>query len=119
MRATSIPAAVAAIVLAVPAPAQDLAAGRLVEAVDAAQEGRLARSGQAHQHADLAFLDRDRGVRDADHVARPLENRRALLALVQKLQRGRGIPPEDDVDVAKIDLGHGSAPGARGAPLLA
>ena len=85
---------------------QHLAAGRLVEPVDAAQQRRLARAGQAHEHADLAFLDADRGVGHADHVAGLLEDRRAFLAPVQKIQRGPRMRAEDDVDVAEIDLRH-------------
>src|SRR3546814_2275148 len=37
---------------------QDLAAGHLVEAVDGAQQGRLAGAGEPHEDADLALLDR-------------------------------------------------------------
>ena len=84
---------------------QDLAAGHLVEAVDGAQQRRLAGAREPHQHADLARLDRDRGAGDADHLAGPLEDRLAIGALVEQRQRLVRLGAEDDVDVPERDLG--------------
>ena len=55
-----------------------LAARDLVEAVDGAQDRRLARAREAHQHADLARLDGEVDAGRAEHDARsPSGSRRA------------------------------------------
>src|SRR3546814_6647035 len=69
---------------------QDLAAGHLVEAVDGAQQGRLAGAGEPHEDADLALLDGQRGAGDADDVVglgQDLVARRALVEQRQGLLR--------------------------------
>ena len=48
---------------------QNLAARDLVEPVDGAQDRRLARAREAHQHADLAGLDRKIDAGGAEHDA--------------------------------------------------
>src|SRR3546814_18959485 len=60
-----------------------LAAGHLVEAVDGAQQGRLAGAGEPHEDADLALLDGQRGAGDAADavgLGQDLVARRALVA---------------------------------------
>src|SRR5690606_29391084 len=94
---------------------QNLAPGRLVQTVYAAQERRLARAGEAHEHADLAFLDRDVGVGDADHVPGALEDRLALLTPIEQFERPLGARAEDDVDVTELDRSQAQLP-APAAP---
>ena len=66
---------------------QHLAARDLVEPVDGAQDRRLARAREAHQHADLALFDREVDARRAEHGAGRLEDFVARLALVDQRQR--------------------------------
>ncbi|MNN05520.1 hypothetical protein D3C81_1182850 [compost metagenome] len=46
---------------------EHIAGGGFDQAVDQADQGRLARARQPHQHEDLAFIDAERHVADADH----------------------------------------------------
>ena len=51
---------------------EDLALGRLIEAGDHAQRGRLAAAGRAEHREELALLDLDAHVLDGDEVAERL-----------------------------------------------
>src|SRR5690606_11307785 len=80
------------------------------QAVHAAEERQLTRAGEAHKHADLAFLDRDVGVGDADQGPWPLEERLALHTPSEQIERPRGAPAEHYVDVSELVRGHAQLP---------
>ena len=88
----------------------DRAAHDLVEAVDGAQQGRLARAREPHQHADLAALDGQRAAGHAQHLAGLGQDLLAGEALLDQRQRDLGLVAEDDVDGLEGDGGHGLSP---------
>ena len=86
------------------------AAHDLVEAVDRAQQGRLARAREAHQHADLAALDGERAVGDAQHLTGLGQDLLAGEAFLDQRQCGLRLVAEDDVDGLEGDGGHRLSP---------
>ena len=88
----------------------DRAAHDLVEAVDGAQQGRLARAREAHEHADLAALDGERAVGNAQDLAGLGQDLLAGEALLDQRQGRAGLVAEDDVDGLEGDGGHGLSP---------
>src|SRR5438309_473350 len=105
---------------------QDLAARDAIQAVGRAQQRRLPRSRQSHEHRDLAALDAERGVRHAHHHAGLGGDLSTRAAGIQRRERpldggAAGAAPrpgaEEDVDGAELERGtHG--PGALSAGRL-
>ncbi len=93
---------------------QHLAARHPVQPVDGAEQGRFARTREAHQDADLARCHRQAGARDAEHVAGRGQDLVAAMAGVEHRERALRRRPEHDVDVAERDGAAGSA--HRAAP---
>ena len=91
-----------------PAPVidQNLAPRDFVESVDGAQDRRLARPREAHQHADLARLDREIDAGGAEHHPGRLENVVARRAPVDHRQRFGLLVAEHDVDMVENHRGH-------------
>jgi hypothetical protein len=72
----------------------DDAAGRIVEAVDEFEQGRLAAAGGADQHNELARLDRQRDVGDSGAgLIRCVK----LLGDVFEADLGRGVWPDREL----------------------
>ncbi len=74
---------------------EDAAGGRLDQPVDAAQAGRLARARQAHDDEDLALVDIEADILQADHRAGGLEDVGPVLSGLEQRQRRPGLVAED------------------------
>ena len=96
---------------------QHRAAGDLVEPVDGAQQRRLAGAGQAHQHADLAALDReaDAGRARARARSRPGSRRGCAPSSMQRQRRACGRRRRRCRRCWNSTAGHGSGPPLAGA----
>ena len=78
-----------------------------VEAVDRAQQRRLAGAGQSHQHADLAGLNLQVRLGDPQHAAGGLQDLVAASPLVDQRQRLLGLLAEDDIHRFEGQSSHG------------
>ncbi len=79
----------------------------LDQAVEHAHQGGLARARQAHDDEDLAGLDGEVGVEHADGLARALQDLLFAQALLDELECGPGVVPENLEHMIDDDLlGH-------------
>ena len=78
---------------------QHLAPGGPVQAVQAAQQRRLARARQAHQHRDFTLGNVQAAGRRTQHGAGGGQNLVPVAACIQQGQRTRRVRPEHDVDL--------------------
>ena len=88
----------------------DLAGGGLDEAVEVPDECGLARTRQAHDDVDAAFVDGQGDVAQAQRMAAAGQQILLAHALLGSLQPALGMRAEDLVDVADFDLAHQCAP---------
>src|SRR5262249_42055274 len=85
---------------------EHLAARDLVQPVHGAENRRLARAGEAHQHADFAALDGEVDLHCAGNSVSLVDDAVAGRAPVDALQRPGTVAAEDDVDVPELDRRH-------------
>ena len=85
---------------------QHLAPRHFVEAIDGAQDRRLARSREAHQDADFARLDRKSDAGCAKNDSGRFEDLVARRAAIDHRERFGLLVAEHDVDVVENNRGH-------------
>ena len=92
---------------------QNLARGGFDQAVEVTDQRGLARTGQAHDDVDAAFLDGQGDVAQAERMATFGQQLFLAHAVLGGLQPALGVRAEDLVDVADLDLAHQCAPPLR------
>jgi len=91
---------------------QHLARSRLQQAIQQADQRRLSRTGQAHDHEDLAGTDLEGGILHADDLTGAPEDLVLVQALLQHLQRN-GRPIAEHLD----QVAHDDLAGAQFSPV--
>ena len=88
----------------------DLARGGLDETVEVPDERGFARTRQAHDDVDAAFVDGQGDVAQAQRMTTAGQQLLLAHAILDNLQPAIGMRAEDLVDVADFDLAHQCAP---------